>query len=79
VLLRASILAPDREVRMNHECSPKMWRKTENTTGDYVFDASIQRSKNPDMQARLHQHVISSQSYGIKSAYRGYHGYSGDD
>jgi hypothetical protein len=62
-----------------HMFSHPLWRKTHNITGDAVFDASIEQSKNKDVAARLLTHVASGRDYGSKSAYNGYNGLSGDE
>lgn len=62
-----------------HRFSPKLWRKTANLTGDYVFDASIEQSQNRDMMAKLHDHLAMDSAYGPKTAYRGYSSMAGDD
>jgi hypothetical protein len=61
-----------------HQLAPKLWRHTENLTGDYVFDASIAHCKNPDMKHKLGQHIIR-EGYGPRTNYSGYSGLSGDD
>ena len=64
----------------NHLCAPSAWRKTRNMTGDYVFDAGIERlPESAEIRGRLNNHIIGGKSYGSKSAYSGYHGYSSDD
>jgi hypothetical protein len=62
-----------------HRFSPKMWRKTHNLTGDYVFDASIERCQNTDMRSKLMDHLAMDSAYGPKTAYKGYSGIAGDD
>jgi hypothetical protein len=63
-----------------HQLAPKLWRDTHMLTGDYVFDASIEHCTNRDMKAKLWQHLGEmGESYGFRTAYRGYSGYAGDD
>ena len=64
----------------NHQCAPRDWRKTKNMTGDYVFDAGIERlPESSEIRNRLENHIAGGKSYGIRSGYSGYHGYSSDD
>lgn len=63
-----------------HECAPAAWRKTHDITGSYELDAGIERSNNTDLPARLRFYTSRDTNlYGSRSAYNGYHGYSGDD
>ncbi len=63
-----------------HECAPKEWRKTPNLTGDYDLDETIMHRHNGDMPKRLKVYTKDSKvSYGNKTGYNGYRGYSGDD
>jgi hypothetical protein len=63
-----------------HQLAPKLWRHTKNLTGDPVFDESIARCTNRDMKAKLWQHLGGmGESYGPKTAYRGYSSSAGDD
>jgi hypothetical protein len=62
-----------------HKFCPKNWRHTHNITGDYVFDASIEHCKNPDMARKLASHVSKEYSYGGRTNYGGYSGMGGDD
>lgn len=66
--------------KSNHECAPKEWRTTQNVTGDYDFDASMVRSTNGDVPARLKLYLLTDETgYGPRTGYQGYSGYSGDD
>lgn len=63
-----------------HVCAPSEWRKTPVVTGDYDLDATLLHRHNKDLPHRLDLYVKSAKgSYGPKTAYNGYHGYSGDD
>lgn len=67
-----------------HVCAPKDWLQTPNVTGDFELDASIAHCHNVNAKDRLKMHSGqpvdgSGAAYGHKSAYNGYHGYSGDD
>ena len=63
-----------------HECCPKDWRKVPMLTGDYDFDATVEHRNNGDMPHRMSLYLKSPKgSYGPKTGYNGYHGYSGDD
>ena len=63
-----------------HQWAPKEWRHVPDLTGSYELDGTIQRNPNKDLKSRLEFYLDSSQTvYGAKSAYSGYHGYSGDD
>jgi hypothetical protein len=65
----------------NHACAPKAWRDVANLTGDYDLDATIAHRSNPALPDRLSLYVKHSNatSYGARTGYSGYHGYSGDD
>jgi hypothetical protein len=62
----------------NHECCPKEWRATPDMSGSYELDASILRSKNKDVPARLKLFLENESAYGPRTGYDGYHNYSGD-
>jgi hypothetical protein len=62
-----------------HRFSPKLWRKTHNLTGDFVFDASIEHCQNKDMRAKLVDHLAMDSAYGPKTGYKGYSSMAGDD
>jgi hypothetical protein len=64
-----------------HECAPKDWRDVPNLVGDYDLDATIMHRDNPALPARLSLYVKNTKatSYGPRTGYNGYHGYSGDD
>jgi hypothetical protein len=62
-----------------HVCCPAEWRQTQNMTGSYELDATINRMKNTDMRDRLKDHLATgSDAYGPLTAYNGYRNYSGD-
>ena len=62
-----------------HECCPPEWRNTPLVTGDYDFDESLRRSKNPEMHKRLQSHIAGGgPGYGPLTGYDGYSNYSGD-
>lgn len=64
----------------NHECAPKPWRDVPNMTGDYDLDATIMHRDNPALPDRLSLYVKQrGRTYGARTGYGGYHGYSGDD
>ncbi len=63
-----------------HQCAPREWRGVPNLTGDYDLDATIAHRPNRDLPHRLGLYTKRSrESYGPRTAYGGYHGYSGDD
>jgi hypothetical protein len=63
-----------------HDCAPKDWRDVPNLTGDYDLDATIEHRDNPSLPSRLEMYVKRGHnSYGARTGYNGYHGYSGDD
>jgi hypothetical protein len=62
-----------------HRFCPKLWRHTHVITGDYVFDASIERNQNKDMRNKIGDHVATNATYGPKTGYNGYNGIAGDD
>lgn len=60
--------------------APKAWHSVPNLTGDYDMDATILHRNNKDMPKRLELYLKKPKgSYGPKTGYNGYHGYSGDD
>lgn len=64
----------------NHQCAPKPWRDVPNLTGDYDLDATIMHRQNPSLPHRLSLYVKDrGRTYGARTGYQGYHGYSGDD
>lgn len=63
-----------------HQCAPRAWRGVPDLTGDYDLDATIAHRHNKDLPHRLGLYTKRSrESYGPRTAYGGYHGYSGDD
>ena len=64
-----------------HDCGPKAWHDVPNLSGDYDLDATIMHRPNKDLPDRLALHTKRGKgtAYGPKTAYRGYHNYSGDD
>lgn len=64
-----------------HQCCPAEWRRTPNLTGSHELDAVIHRNGNRDVPARLAYYLDCAgdgQTYGPRTAYSGYHNYSGD-
>jgi hypothetical protein len=63
-----------------HECAPQEWRRTPDITGSYELDAVIHKNGNKDLPHRLAYFCESTtNNYGPRTGYNGYHGYSGDD
>lgn len=62
-----------------HNCAPPEWRNVPNITGCVTLDRVIRENPNKDMPSRLKMYCESDNVYGSKTAYSGYHGYSGDD
>jgi hypothetical protein len=65
-----------------HQFAPRAWRQVHNLTGDYVFDGSIENGMHPQalkIADKLRMHLATGESYGFKTAYRGYSGLAGDD
>lgn len=63
-----------------HECAPKIWRTTPQVTGSYELDAGIARNENKNLPTRVKFFVEANDNiYGGRTAYNGYHGYTGDD
>lgn len=63
-----------------HDCSPRGWHDVPQVTGDYDLDATILHRSNKDLPRRLEMYVKHRvNAYGPRTAYDGYHGYSGDD
>lgn len=65
-----------------HQFAPRAWRKVHNTTGDFVFDGSIENGNHPralNLAGKLSMHIATGEGYGYKTAYRGYSGLAGDD
>ena len=63
-----------------HQCAPKEWRRVPDLTGSYELDGVIQRNSNKDIPHRLEYYLDGlDNGYRPKTAYNGYHGYSGDD
>jgi len=60
--------------------APKGWHAIPVLTGDYDLDATILHRSNKDMPRRLALYVkTKGPAFGPRTAYNGYHGYSGDD
>jgi len=63
-----------------HDCCPAEWRSTPNMTGSYELDGVLARNTNGDVPHRLAYYLDRpTNSYGPRTAYNGYRGYSGDD
>lgn len=58
----------------NYECAPKDWRGIQDMTGSFELDAVIARCKNPEVAAKLEDHLVSDVPYKQRSAYNGYNG-----
>ena len=67
------------EYSQKHECCPKEFRGVPNVTGHHELDVVIARTKNRNVPDRLKMFVEDDIPYGPKTAYSGYHGYTGDD
>jgi hypothetical protein len=62
-----------------HQCCPAEWRRTPELTGSYELDAVIARNSNRDIPARLEYYLDqSTNNCSPRTAYNGYHNYSGD-
>ena len=62
-----------------HQCAPAEWRRTPHLTGSYELDAAIHRNGNKDMKDRLEYYLdCGDVGYAPRTAYNGYHNYSGD-
>ncbi len=71
-----------------HAIAPLEYRRIPNITGSYELDSVISANKNKDMEIRLGMYAghelrfscnRSEKSYGPRTAYDGYDGYSGDE
>jgi len=63
-----------------HDVSPKGWRDVPRVTGDYDLDATIEHRGNSDLPKRLNLYVKRPKhTYGPRTGYNSYNGYSGDD
>jgi hypothetical protein len=70
-----------------HAIAPKEFRRVPNITGSVELDRVISASNNPDMARRLTFYAGDSRgfsgpdnfSYGPRTNYDGYSGYSGDE
>ena len=70
--------ALDGALHAQHECAPAEWRNTPDMTGSYELDATIARTKNVDLPARLRLYMENEVAYGARTGYDGYHNYGGD-
>lgn len=61
-----------------HQCAPEEWRNTQDLTGSFELDAVISRNPNKDMSKKLDMYC-SDNTYSPRTAYSGYHNYSGDN
>jgi hypothetical protein len=68
-----------------HFCCPAEWKGVPNITGSFELDGAIARNRNKDMLSRLAMYAGLSasrpinESYGPRTNYDGYDGYSGDE
>jgi len=58
----------------NYQCAPKDWRQIQDMTGSFELDAVIARCKNPEVAAKLEDHLVSDVPYKQRTAYNGLSG-----
>lgn len=61
----------------NHSCCPAGWRDVPNVSGDYDLDATMMHRENPNLPARLEQHL--ARGMNPRTGYDAYDGYNGDN
>jgi hypothetical protein len=62
-----------------HVVCPAEWSHTPDITGSYELDGAIKANSNSDVPRRLAMYLNRDYSYGPRTAYNGYAGYSGDE
>ncbi len=53
----------------NHQCCPKDWRNISDLTGSYEMDGMVVRTPNPEMRAKLEDHLVTDVAYQKRTAY----------